>query len=118
MFRAASGAVALALLCLAARAEAHAILVDSFPASGTTVDGPHVALELHFNSRIDKGLSVLELIDPHHVSQKLAQDLGGDDGTLKAGLDLEPGAYVVRWQVTAVDGHITRGTVPFAVKPR
>ena len=26
-----------------------------------------------------------------------------------------PGAYVVRWQVLAIDGHITRGDVPFTV---
>jgi methionine-rich copper-binding protein CopC len=25
------------------------------------------------------------------------------------------GIYVVRWQVLAVDGHITRGDVPFTV---
>jgi methionine-rich copper-binding protein CopC len=25
------------------------------------------------------------------------------------------GAYVVRWQVLAIDGHITRGDVPFTV---
>ena len=29
---------------------------------------------------------------------------------------LKPGDYVVRWQVLAVDGHITRGDVPFTVK--
>jgi methionine-rich copper-binding protein CopC len=28
------------------------------------------------------------------------------------------GAYVVRWQVLAVDGHITRGDVPFTVTGR
>ena len=26
-----------------------------------------------------------------------------------------PGRYVVRWQVLAIDGHITRGDVPFTV---
>jgi hypothetical protein len=34
---------------------------------------------------------------------------------LAAHLGLIPGAYVVRWQVLAVDGHITRGDVPFTV---
>ena len=28
---------------------------------------------------------------------------------------LTPGSYVVRWQVLAVDGHITRGDVPLTV---
>ncbi len=31
--------------------------------------------------------------------------------------DLRPGDYTVRWQVLAVDGHITRGDVPFTVTP-
>jgi hypothetical protein len=28
---------------------------------------------------------------------------------------LTPGVYVLRWQVLAIDGHITRGDVPFTV---
>jgi len=28
---------------------------------------------------------------------------------------LAPGAHVLRWQVLAIDGHITRGDVPFTV---
>ena len=28
---------------------------------------------------------------------------------------LSPGAYVLRWQVLAIDGHITRGDIPFVV---
>ena len=28
---------------------------------------------------------------------------------------LKPGAYRIRWQVLAPDGHITRGEVPFSV---
>jgi methionine-rich copper-binding protein CopC len=29
--------------------------------------------------------------------------------------DLAAGGYVLRWQVLAIDGHITRGDIPFAV---
>ena len=35
---------------------------------------------------------------------------------LAASATLTPGAYVMRWQVLAVDGHITRGDVPFTVQ--
>jgi methionine-rich copper-binding protein CopC len=28
---------------------------------------------------------------------------------------LPPGAYRLRWQVLAIDGHITRGDIPFRV---
>jgi len=30
---------------------------------------------------------------------------------------LAPGAYRLRWQVLAIDGHITRGDIPFTVAP-
>jgi hypothetical protein len=29
---------------------------------------------------------------------------------------LSPGNYVIQWQVLAVDGHITRGQIPFEVR--
>jgi methionine-rich copper-binding protein CopC len=28
---------------------------------------------------------------------------------------VQPGAYTLKWQVLATDGHITRGSVPFIV---
>ena len=34
---------------------------------------------------------------------------------LTAHAELAAGAYVLRWQVLAIDGHITRGEVPFRV---
>ena len=34
---------------------------------------------------------------------------------LDAEADLKPGAYTLRWQALALDGHITRGDVPFTV---
>jgi len=37
----------------------------------------------------------------------------GPPDVLSAAVDVTPGDYVVRWQVLAVDGHITRGDVPF-----
>ena len=45
---------------------------------------------------------------------KIAPD--GPPNLLETTTNLEaPGAYVVRWQVLAIDGHITRGDVPFTV---
>ena len=44
-----------------------------------------------------------------------------DAGSLKRGIatakSLKPGAYSIRWQVLAPDGHISRGEIPFTVKP-
>jgi copper resistance protein C len=48
---------------------------------------------------------------------KLRKDSGPDK--LTADLDgVTPGAYKLRWQVLSVDGHISRGDVPFTVKER
>ena len=44
----------------------------------------------------------------------IAEDSAEDRLDTKA--TLQPGAYTLRWQVLAIDGHITRGDVPFTVE--
>jgi methionine-rich copper-binding protein CopC len=105
-----------ALLCTAAApAFAHAILEQSDPPAGGSVAAGHATLRLRYNSRIDKGRSRLVATEPDHrqVVLPIAQD--GPPDELRTEADLTPGAWVVRWQVLAVDGHITRGDVPFTV---
>lgn len=103
------------------QAIAHAILLEGRPAIGSTVTGPHVALHLRYNSRIDKTRSRLLLLtknpdDPTPRTQTLVPIiLNPAEDKIDADLMLEPGVYVIRWQVLAVDGHITRGDVPFTV---
>ena len=112
------------LLCLAAvisflivsSAAAHAILLESTPALKGAVAGPDVPLKLRFNVRIDASRSRLTLLDPDGSSQTLA--ISGQDppNTISAqAKGLLPGAYRLRWQVLASDGHITRGEIPFTV---
>jgi methionine-rich copper-binding protein CopC len=98
-----------------APAMAHAILVQSSPAAEGAVAGPSVAFELHFNSRIDPARSALTLTRPDHTKATLAIETDGPSDELKAKAELPPGSYSVRWQVLAVDGHITRGDLPFTV---
>lgn len=107
---------ALALLVLSAGvAQAHAILVDSTPAIGATVAPGEIGLRLRFNSRIDRGRSRLSLIRADHSTAVLPIDNTGTDDLLLSRVTLSPGSYVVRWQVLAVDGHITRGDIPLTV---
>jgi methionine-rich copper-binding protein CopC len=106
----------LACTLLAPAAFAHAILVDSQPASGSSVPAGTVNMTFRYNSRIDRDRSRLTLTKPDQSQVVLpivpagAPNVIETDATLTA-----PGAYVVRWQVLAVDGHITRGDVPFTV---
>lgn len=70
-------------------------------------------MQLRFNSRIDKARSRLTLIRTDKSQDTLTIQTGGPPDILAAHLEVKPGAYVLRWQVLAVDGHITRGDVPF-----
>jgi len=104
----------LALLLTPGVAGAHAILLDSQPAArGVAAPGP-ARIMLRFNSRVDHGRSRLALRTGGR-ERVLPMAPAGADDVLEAQADLAPGEYVLRWQVLAVDGHITRGDVPFHV---
>jgi len=106
--------LALPLLLLPGVAGAHAILLDSQPAArGVAAPGP-ARITLRFNSRVDHGRSRLALRTGGRERVLVMAPAGADD-VLEAQADLVPGEYVLRWQVLAVDGHITRGDVPFHV---
>ncbi|MGH9884918.1 MAG: copper resistance CopC family protein [bacterium] len=103
---------------LAARADAHAILVESTPASGAVVDGPEVAVRLVFNSRIDVARSTLRLTgEIGGLPRPLPMVPDPEPNTLSArAIDLTPGSYHIQWQVLSLDGHVSRGEVPFSVR--
>jgi len=112
----------LAVLLLAAfalssnRAYAHAILVESSPSTNSTVAGPSIPIKLRFNVRIDAKRSRLELVGPDKTSTLLSATQPSPDMLQAVGEGLKAGAYSLRWQVLAADGHITRGEIPFNVK--
>ena len=106
----------LLALTLPRAAFAHAILVDSTPAVNTTIPAGHEAMTLRFNSRIDRERSRLTLIAPDKTETRLPIGKDGAADIMTTASDLQPGAYTVRWQVLAIDGHITRGDVPFTVR--
>jgi copper resistance protein C len=99
----------------AAPAAAHAILLDSTPAVNATIAGPSVSVSLRYNTRIDQTRSRLTLTKPDHSMEILPIAATDHTDLLQATVDLTPGTYSLRWQVLAVDGHITRGDVPFTV---
>lgn len=94
---------------------AHAILVSSQPRIDGTVSAGSVAMEFRFNSRIDRARSRLWLTGSDRTQAVLSILREGPEDVLRSRADLAPGSYSVRWQVLAVDGHITRGNVPFTV---
>ncbi|MGI3775782.1 MAG: copper resistance CopC family protein [Janthinobacterium lividum] len=116
--RALPAALALALAAATPRpAAAHAVLVASTPPSGGTVAPGALAVALRFNSRIDRARSKVTLAGPTDAAARLPVDASGPADQLSTAATLAPGAYTLRWQVLATDGHITRGDVPFTVAP-
>jgi methionine-rich copper-binding protein CopC len=103
------------LLVLPKLALAHAILTTSTPAPGGTIASGHQTLVFNYNSRIDHKRSRLTLTGPDGKPVILAVTPASATNALDAEADLVPGAYTLRWQALALDGHITRGDVPFTV---
>jgi methionine-rich copper-binding protein CopC len=98
------------------RAAAHAVLLESTPSLKSAVSGPDVPIKLRFNVRIDALRSRLTLIHPDGTAQALEVSKQTPADTLSAeATGLAAGAYRLRWQVLASDGHITRGEIPFTV---
>jgi copper resistance protein C len=112
----ASAAVAAAVVAGAPPAWAHAVIVSASPTANQQVAPGILPVRIEFNSRIDKARSRLQVSAPAGDKADVPIDQSGDPnvvaGTTGA---LTPGAYVLRWQVLAVDGHITRGDIPFVV---
>jgi methionine-rich copper-binding protein CopC len=113
-------ALLLPALLLSTVAQAHAILEESTPPAGASIKPGPLDLRFRYNSRIDRARSRLTLIRPDRTKDTIPIDQEGPPDIIAAHLDLPAGAYpagvyVVRWQVLAVDGHITRGDVPLTV---
>lgn len=104
------------VLFAATLVEGHAILKESRPAVNAKVPGPDVPIMLRYNVRVDAKLSKLQLQNPDNSVHDLTIDAQSSPDTLNSkATNLAPGAYKIRWQVLAPDGHITRGEVPFTV---
>jgi copper resistance protein C len=112
--------LAILAICLIPALErtaiAHALVVESTPAADSSVGGPDIEINLRFNSRIDQERSLLTLIGPDDANHRLAVLPTSAPEMLQAKASgLHPGAYKLRWQVLAIDGHIKRGDIPFRV---
>jgi methionine-rich copper-binding protein CopC len=96
---------------------AHAVIIEAKPAVGAIVPPGPVQVILHYNSRIDHARSRLTLVGPDRKPQPIAIDNDSAPDLITANIaDLPAGDYRLRWQVLAIDGHLTRGDIPFSVK--
>jgi hypothetical protein len=107
---------AVVCLLIALPANGHAILKDSIPAPHSVVSGTDIIISLKFNSRIDAAHSRLYLDGGKHSQQIEIAPQAAPDTLLGQAKNMAAGNYRIQWQVLAVDGHITRGEVPFTVR--
>ena len=108
--------VAAACTVASMSASAHAILTDSSPKPNGTVTAGHIDMMFAYNSKIDQHRSRLTLVksDQSQTVLIIASN-ASKPNELDTSADLAPGTYTIRWQALALDGHITRGDVPFTV---
>lgn len=98
---------------------AHALLVRSTPAANAVLERAPVQVELYFSEALEPGLSALRVIDANGRPVD-AGDMRLDPAQpvrLTVSLHALPdGVYTVTWDVvSAVDGHQSLGSFPFAV---
>jgi methionine-rich copper-binding protein CopC len=95
---------------------AHAIIIEASPGVGAVVHAGTIDVRLRFNSRIDHHRSRLTVLDAIGKETPIKLDDSASADVIIAHVaGLAPGEYRLRWQVLALDGHITRGDVPFTV---
>lgn len=101
------------------QAAAHALVVASTPSANGTIAGPEFDLRVQFGDRIDKKRSKLSLISTAgQVYPVQPLDVEGADTLAGHVAGISAGPYRLQWQVLAIDGHITRGEIPFTVTAR
>jgi hypothetical protein len=104
--------LAFAVLCVAVplKLYAHAVLLESRPATGAVIKGPVLPVWLRFNVRVDGSRSRCMLVLPDGKVKALSLDPQTKPNVLTGkATELIVGNYKLQWQVLAADGHITRG---------
>jgi copper resistance protein C len=97
-------------------AHAHAVVIEAQPRVNAAVAPGEVTIRLRYNSRLDVARSRLVLTTPGGATVQLTPQAGtGADELVAIAPAGAAGGYRVRWQVLTLDGHLTRGDIPFRV---
>ncbi len=106
-----------ALVMLAAPAGAHAVLVQTEPASGQVYPTAPRVITLRFDENVQVGLGGIRLFDSKsHRIETGRPTQAGSAATVSVTLPkLADGTYVATWRVISGDGHPVQGAFTFSV---
>ena len=113
--------VLILVTALPLNASAHAALVKSSPARGTTLVQPPQRVELTFSERLEPAYSTVDVVDTasQQVDLRDASLSPADSRRLTVSLPhLVAGKYTVRFRVLSVDGHVVQSEFAFTVGTR
>lgn len=109
---------ALAALCVATPAFAHATLEGSTPGQGQTLQSLPATVSLHFDETVTTLPDSLRVYDPDgdRVDDGKLTHPGGDGSRIAIGLSgMKQGTYLVNWRVISADSHPVSGAFTFDV---
>ena len=113
-FVAAAAALAIALVC-AAGVAAHAELIASEPAAGSTVAGSPSTIRLTFSQPLESTSKIELYAGQFQPVTGLTTVVAGSEMRAVLGRPLAPATYTVQWTAVSDDGHSTAGSYQFAV---
>jgi methionine-rich copper-binding protein CopC len=108
--------VALAALCiLSGPVLAHAELLSSQPAAGSTVPAGLAALTLTFSEPLGPGSGLVVFASQFQTVAGVTSTVAGPVLSAAIAPPLAQGTYTVQWTAVSTDGHPVQGTYQFAV---
>jgi methionine-rich copper-binding protein CopC len=111
-------AVALAVLAPACPALAHGELVRAVPQPGSVVSTAPAGIRLQFSEGIEARFSGVEVVTSARRRVPTgAAEVQGVVMAVPVSAPLPAGVYRVNWHVLSVDGHRTKGSFTFEVRP-
>ncbi|MFI1914524.1 copper resistance protein CopC [Nocardia sp. NPDC020380] len=113
-----SGLALLALWCGSATASAHAVLVSSDPAYGSTITHEPDRVSLTFDEPVTAAQDAVTISDADGQRVDTGGTTTADGGRtvqrhLRAGLP--DGTYLLGWSLLSADGHLVSGSIVFGI---
>lgn len=109
-------ALTMAVLLVAAPAQAHDFLVGSTPESGATLDTAPSQVSLEFNVPIGERFAQVAVVGPDGTTFQTGEPVVDGPMLIQSVDSIPPGSEVtISYRVVSSDGHPIGGTVPFTV---